>query len=161
MLSIRKTTYKDIDELKDIFNHARKIMKENNNPSQWGDNRPDFSLIMNDIDNNQSYIVLDDELIVGTFALIEGIEPTYIDIDGKWLNDNDYLTIHRIASNGKSKGIFDFVIEYASKFNKDIRIDTHFDNTIMRHLIQKNGFIECGIIIVDDGTPRIAYQKTL
>ena len=29
----------------------------------------------------------------------------------------------------------------------------------MRHLLEKNGFKECGIIYVEDGTPRIAFQR--
>lgn len=161
MLSIRKTKLVDLDELKLVFDYARNTMRENGNPTQWGSDRPGINLIINDINNGESYVVENDGEIVATFACIEGIEPTYIDIDGKWLNDDEYLTIHRIASNGKVKGIFDFVIDYVSNMNKDIRIDTHADNTIMRHLIEKNGFIECGIIVVDDGTKRIAYQKTI
>ena len=31
--------------------------------------------------------------------------------------------------------------------------------TIMQHLLEENGFTRCGIIHVEDGTPRIAYQK--
>ena len=27
------------------------------------------------------------------------------------------------------------------------------------HLLEENGFTKCGIIHVEDGTPRIAYQK--
>lgn len=161
MLSIRKTKLVDLDELKLVFDYARNTMRENGNPTQWGSDRPGINLIINDINNGESYVVENDGEIVATFACIEGIEPTYIDIDGKWLNDDEYLTIHRIASNGKVKGIFDFVIDYVSKKNKDIRIDTHADNNIMKHLIEKNGFIECGIIVVDDGTKRIAYQKTI
>lgn len=161
MLSIRKTELEDLDELKLVFDYARKTMKDNGNPTQWADDRPGMDLIINDIENGESYVVEDDGVIVGTFACISGIEPTYIDIDGKWLDDDEYHTIHRIASNGKAKGIFDFVIDYVLKMNKDIRIDTHKDNTIMRHLIEKNGFIECGIIVVDDGTKRIAYQKKI
>ncbi len=161
MLSIRKTKLVDLDELKLVFDYARNTMRENGNPTQWGSDRPGINLIINDINNGESYVVENDGEIVATFACIEGIEPTYIDIDGKWLNDDEYLTIHRIASNGKVKGIFDFVIDYVSNMNKDIRIDTHADNATMKHLIEKNGFIECGIIVVDDGTKRIAYQKTI
>ena len=29
----------------------------------------------------------------------------------------------------------------------------------MQHLIEKNGFQRCGIIYVEDGSPRIAYEK--
>ena len=157
MLVVRHTKYDDLKEIEDIFKYARKIMKDNNNPSQWGDDRPGIDLVIKDIEEDSSYVVLEDGKIVGTFACIKGIEPTYIEIDGKWLNDDPYVTIHRIAS--KSRGVFNCAIEYAKKFNMDIRIDTHKDNSIMRHLIEKAGFEECGIIVVDDGTPRIAYQR--
>ena len=40
----------------------------------------------------------------------------------------------------------------------NIRIDTHRDNRTMRHLIEKSGFARCGLIHVEDGSPRIAYQ---
>ena len=32
---------------------------------------------------------------------------------------------------------------------------------LLLHLIEKNGFTRCGIIIVDDGTERIAFQKAV
>ena len=161
MLSIRKTTYDDIDKVEAVFRYARKYMKENGNPSQWGDDRPELSLIYDDIDKGNSYVVLNDDEIVGTFAFIIGIDPTYINIDGKWLNDDEYGTIHRIASNGKCKNIFKFVMDYVETFNVDIRIDTHKDNKAMLHVINKNGFVYCGIIIVDDGSERLAFQKII
>ncbi len=159
MLEIRKTGYADIGELHRIFERAREYMRINGNPTQWGDDRPEDSLVMNDIERGESYVVLDDGRIVATFACIEGIEPTYTDIDGAWLNDEPYLTIHRIASDGSVRGIFDEVMEYLSGRHMDIRIDTHRDNRTMLHAIEKNGFERCGIIIVDDGTERIAFQK--
>ena len=42
---------------------------------------------------------------------------------------------------------------------ESLRADTHADNKIMQHLLEKNGFARCGIIHVEDGTPRVAYQK--
>ena len=41
----------------------------------------------------------------------------------------------------------------------EISIDTHKDNLIMQKFLSKNGFDRCGIIYVEDGTERIAYQK--
>lgn len=161
MLSIRKSKYEDLVEIEKIFSYARKFMKENGNPSQWKDDRPSLDLVREDIDKGNSYVVLDGDRIVGTFAYIIGIEPTYIDIDGKWLDDDTYGTIHRIASDGSVKGIFDYVLKYCEGFNEDIRIDTHKDNKVMLHLIEKSGFVRCGIIIVDDGTERIAFQKKI
>ena len=42
-----------------------------------------------------------------------------------------------------------------------LRIDTHADNHIMQHLILKNGFEQCGIIHIADGSERIAYEKVV
>lgn len=159
MLEVRKTAVEDLDEVEKIFIHARKQMAVNGNPTQWGNDRPSMELVKKDIAEGNSYVVLNDGRITATFAYIIGIEPTYLDIDGAWLNDEPYGTIHRIASLNEVKGIFDFVIDYVSGYRTDIRIDTHRDNRIMLHLIEKNGFERCGIIIVDDGTERIAFQK--
>jgi len=88
-----------------------------------------------------------------------GDDPTYLEIDGAWLNDRSYATLHRIASRGTQKGLFKLIIEFSWSICPNLRIDTHQNNTPMRHLIEKNGFVYCGIIIVGDGTPRLAYQK--
>ena len=161
MLEVRKTVIEDLDEVEKIFIHARKQMKDSGNPTQWGDDRPSMDLVRNDIARGNSYVVLNDGKITASFAFIIGIEPTYLEIDGAWLNDDPYGTIHRIASLNETKGIFDYVIDYVSGYGVDIRIDTHRDNRAMLHLIEKNGFTRCGIIIVDDGTERIAFQKRI
>ena len=161
MLEVRKTVIEDLDEVEKIFIHARKQMKDSGNPTQWGDDRPSMDLVRNDIARGNSYVVLNDGKITASFAFIIGTEPTYLKIDGAWLNDDPYGTIHRIASLNETKGIFDYVIGYVSGYGVDIRIDTHRDNRAMLHLIEKNGFTRCGIIIVDDGTERIAFQKRI
>ena len=51
------------------------------------------------------------------------------------------------------------VIAWCLEHCESLRADTHADNKIMQHLLEKNGFTKCGIIHVEDGTPRIAYQK--
>jgi hypothetical protein len=38
-----------------------------------------------------------------------------------------------------------------------IRIDTHRDNCIMKHILTKYGFTMCGVIYLADGAPRDAY----
>jgi hypothetical protein len=159
MLEITKTKYEDIGRLSEIFSYARKMMAENGNPSQWKDSRPSLDVVRRDIDLGNSYVVKEDGRIVATFAFIVGVEPTYLDIDGEWLDDAPYGTIHRIASDGTVHGIFGYVLNFAESFGVDIRIDTHKDNRPMLHAIEKNGFVRCGVIIVDDGTPREAFQK--
>lgn len=44
------------------------------------------------------------ERVLAQFALCTGEDPTYAHIDGAWLDDDSYVTIHRIASSGIVKG---------------------------------------------------------
>ena len=98
--------------------------------------------------------------IHAVFAFISGEDPTYSRIEqGRWLQNTPYATLHRIAGNGKLHGIFSIIIEFCSEQIGHLRIDTHQDNQIVQHLICKNGFQKCGIIYVEDGSPRIAYEK--
>ena len=50
---------------------------------------------------------------------------------------------------------------FCSDFCDNIRMDTHEDNKIMQHLLEKNGFIRCGTVHIFNGDPRIAYQKII
>lgn len=77
---------------------------------------------------------------MATFVLRGGIDPTYnIIYEGKWLNDKPYATIHRIASTGEIKGIMHIAMQFALQQYDNIRIDTHHDNMVMQHLIEKKG----------------------
>ena len=80
-------------------------------------------------------------------------------IDGAWLTDEPYGVIHRMASYPEIHGIFSTVINYAASRFAHLRIDTHRDNRIMQHLIEKHGFTYCGIIWLEDGTERLAYER--
>ena len=42
-----------------------------------------------------------------------------------------------------------------------IRVDTHEDNIGMQKLLEKCGFEKCGIIHLENGDPRVAYEKVL
>ncbi|MDO4198517.1 MAG: tRNA (adenosine(37)-N6)-dimethylallyltransferase MiaA [Erysipelotrichaceae bacterium] len=158
MFEIRKTTYEDLKRIEEIYAAARQKMRDIGNYSQWNNNYPSVSVVEEDIEKGNSYVVTDNDKVVATFAFIIGEDPTYKKIDGKWLNDLPYGTVHRIASDKGVKGIMPFVIDYVKRSGYDIRIDTHEKNSVMIHQILKCGFKYCGIIITDDGTPRNAYQ---
>ena len=86
------------------------------------------------------------------------IDETYNYIKGAWLNNDDYGVIHRIASSGIKKGMFSEVFEYVTKISANIRIDTHHDNLVMQKVLNKHGFIKCGVIYLKNGNPRLAYH---
>lgn len=158
-MKIRKAEISDLMEISCIYAYAREQMKKNGNPDQWGDDKPSLKTIRQDIESRNSYILESGGKICGVFVLVSGDEPTYQTIDGKWLNDKPYGTIHRVAGNGTEKGILKHCLEFCERRIGNIRIDTHKDNVIMQHLLVKCGYNRCGIIYVEDGTPRIAYQK--
>lgn len=147
----------------EIYDFARVFMHNNGNPNQWIDGYPSEQFMLQEITSDHSFICENEKgEIVGTFCFIVGEDPTYQKIEnGKWLNDDPYGTLHRIASNGKEKHLFHQCIEWCFERCKNIRVDTHQDNVIMQNALKKNGFKTCGIIYTTNGTPRIAYQRSL
>ena len=160
-MTIRPTTYADIEALQAIFDYARAQMAADGNPTQWGDGYPSREQLMSDIQRGVSYVIEHNGQPCATFVFIIGKDPTYAYIeDGNWLDDTlPYGTIHRIASNGQQSGIFPFVLNWCSAQCSNIRIDTHQANKRMIHLIEQAQFTRCGIIYTRDNSPRIAYQS--
>lgn len=163
MATIRKATLTDMPIVLSIIQHGREKMIASGNSHQWGKLHPSDEQIKMDIEKENSYLVLSDEgSPIATFAFIEGVDSTYLEIEGKgWLNNEHYGTIHRIASVPNVHGILSIVIEYCFQKVKNIRIDTHEENFIMRKGLQKLGFTYCGVIHLENGEPRLAFQKTI
>ncbi len=161
-MRIRKATKADLPKIFEIYAHARKFMAENGNPNQWGNIKPQKELVESDIENGVSYVCEKDGEVLGVFALIYGEDPTYkIIYNGRWLNNEPYATVHRIASSGKVKGTGEFCLRWALSQCPNVRIDTHENNCVMRHLLSKIGFNYCGIIHLEDGDERLAFQKII
>ena len=160
-MTIRPTTYADIETLQAIFAYARAQMAADGNPTQWGDGYPSREQLMSDIQRGVSYVVEKAGHPCATFVFIIGEDPTYHYIeDGEWLDDTLlYGTIHRIASNGEQRGIFHTVLHWCSAQCSNIRIDTYHANKRMIHLIEQAHFTRCGIIYTRDNSPRMAYQN--
>lgn len=154
---IRRAEFRDLDAVLEIYEYARNFMAANGNPNQWGKTNPPRETLEADIDRGQLYVILRDDRICGAFAFILGEDPTYTYIEGEWISDRPYGTIHRVASNGCG-GVFLEIIRFCLEQIGHLRIDTHHDNLVMQHVIEKAGFIRCGIIYLTDGAPRIAYE---
>ena len=153
---IRLATLEDLSIIKDIYAHARSFMASTGNPNQWGSSYPSEELLLEDISKNELYVCYEQEGIYAVFVFFMHIDETYNYIKGAWLNNDDYGVIHRIASSGIKKGMFSEVFEYVTKFSANIRIDTHHDNLVMQQVLNKHGFIKCGVIYLKNGNPRLA-----
>lgn len=158
---IRKATVEDIHDVMSIFDEARETMVASGNPTQWPQSYPAKSTIEDDITSGTGYVMEEDGKNVAYFAFKPSPDPTYLTIyDGAWTDaDSPYFVIHRIAGRRNTHGVFRKVLDYCFTQTGNIRIDTHRDNTIMQHLLEKYGFAYCGIIHLLNGEERLAYQK--
>jgi ribosomal protein S18 acetylase RimI-like enzyme len=136
---------------------------------QWQNGYPNEEVLLNDISNTESYCVSDDEgQIMGMTMFTNRPEPTYNSIDGSWLTADDaaYGVIHRLAVSNRfrSHGVAKFIFEQCEaqlKANKvpSMRIDTHEENKGMQKLISQLGYEYCGVILLENGDKRLAYEK--
>ena len=175
----------DLPAVLPVFEAAKAIMRADGNLEQWSaPGFPGEDLLLRDIDRDGGYVILSDEIspraslgrddrivissgaeggveksIVAYFALLPSPEPTYDHIEGAWLTDEPYGVLHRIASYPDVHGVFSAIIDFAAARFPHLRIDTHRDNRIMQHVIDAAGFTYCGIIWLDDGTERLAYER--
>lgn len=157
MLTVRKVVDGDFSRILEIYGHARKFMAENGNAAQWGTTHPSEAILREDIKKGQLYAVCEDAVIHGVFAFLLEPDPTYFFIDGSWRSQQPYGTIHRVAADG-SGGVFDACMKYSKNRCNHLRIDTHENNKIMQYLILRAGFSRRGIIYLEDGASRIAYD---
>ena len=168
-MKIRHTEIADIPAILHIYNQAKQYL-HSQNVDQWQDGYPNEQSIIQDMEQKQSYVLIDDTSVIGTAAIVLELDPNYAYIeDGQWLTSNDnYYCIHRIAVDNSIKGkhlaneFVKFAEELAKKDHKEsLRIDTHHENLSMQRFLHKCGFIPCGTIYLQSGGKRIAFEKLL
>lgn len=155
---IRIATNTDIKRIIEIYDIAKDFMRKSGNLNQWTNGYPGESDVLNDIKNNNLYVIELDNKIEAVFAMLDTPEPTYKVIEGSWITNNEYMTIHRIASTGVIKNVFSLATDFALKHKKTVRVDTHKDNIPMQRAILKRGYKYCGIITLKSGDTRLAYE---
>lgn len=158
-MEIRLATEKDKEKMREIFAIGREIQLATGNLQQWAEGYPSDDLMREDIELGAAHVCLDDAgEMVGVFSLFTEPDPTYAEIEGAWLNDAPYATIHRIATSGKVKGVGQYCLKWVQDRFDNVRIDTHDDNEPMKYLMGKLDFEYCGVIYLANGNPRNAYQ---
>lgn len=165
-LALVKAREEDLPRVVNLIDEARAALKADG-VDQWQGKDPTPEDLSENIKAGCCYFFKDDT-VVGMAVLKEGADPTYDVIDGKWLTDGDYLTVHQFVvddnrkGEGMSRRMMERIFAYAKfKGIPAIRIDTHADNFRMRGLIESAGFTYCGVITVADGTERVAYEQVI
>lgn len=139
---------------------------------QWQRGYPNRQTWEADVAAGGAYVMLDGDCVAGMFRYCTEPEVAYDAIDGAWLTEGPYATIHRCAVDAALRGrgligeIFAFACAKAAADGMaSVRIDTHADNVPMGRAVAKAGFALCGTITLADcpeaGSPRIAFEKVL
>ena len=105
--------------------------------------------------------------IIATTSRFVPKEDVYDRIyDGRWLSDGKYAVIHRVAVADGYRGrrLSALFIELAERLCSErnvcsIKVDTHEDNLPMQTVLKNNGFQYCGVVFLESGAKRLAFEK--
>jgi len=162
----RQANYSEASQIWQILKDAIRRRKEDGS-SQWQDGYPNMKVIKSDIQKKIGFVFTQNDTIIGYSAVIINDEPDYVNIEGKWLSDQDFIVYHRVAiseeflAKGMAKKMMKLIEQYAlSKNIYSLKADTNHDNIPMMKIFEKLGYSFCGIVYIRQ-SPRRAYEKVL
>lgn len=160
--------WKHLDIICRITAQAKKQLK-NMGLDQWQKGYPSREIWESDIKQQSAWLAIDGDTVLGVFAYQTDPDPSYSVIDGQWLTNTPYASMHRVcvSDSCKGKGVagamfaHGFRLAQAEGF-KSMRIDTHPGNIPMQRALLKAGFLPCGNITLvggcENGDLRVAYE---
>ncbi len=169
-MTIRMGTPKDLSAISRLYREARASLKAMG-VDQWqeGDYPGEQDALM-DMAAGRCYVLEEDGAVLAVACLAFGREPTYEVIEqGAWAADpREYGFLHRIAVAPEAKGrgaagqMFAELERQAQERGVTVlRGDTHRDNLPMQRVMAKSGLQYRGIIRLEDGSLRLAFEKLL
>ena len=166
-LKLRLAVEADVPANARLYDQARAALKAAG-VDQWQDGYPNADNAQEDIRAGRGYVLTKSGQVVAFACLGLGIEPTYNKIDGTWQTQGEYGYLHRIAVDPAVKGrgaagiFFDELKRQAKAHGfTSVRGDTHRDNLPMQRVMAKNGLAYRGMIYLEDGSERLAFEAVL
>jgi RimJ/RimL family protein N-acetyltransferase len=164
-------SFEHIDRMCEITEQAKRQLRDLR-LDQWQKGYPSREVWTEDARKGCTYLAMENGEILGIFAFQTTPDASYNVIDGSWLTDGSYASMHRVcvADGCKGKGVagrmFDCGFRMALELGfASVRIDTHPGNLPMQRALAKSGFVCCGRIRLvggsEDGDLRIAFEKIL
>ena len=160
-----------LEEMCRITDQAKAQLKRLN-LDQWQKGYPSREVWVEDIKNQTTWLAVENGTVLGAFAFQTTPDPSYGVIDGEWLTNSPYASMHRVcvSDESKGKGVAGKMFAHGFAMAKELgfaslRIDTHPGNQPMRNALNKAGFTLCGTIRLvggcEDGDERVAFEKIL
>lgn len=167
-MELRRAELRDVPAIAELYDEARAALREAG-VDQWQDGYPNGSDAERDIAAGTGYVLEEQGKVLAFACLDFGVEPTYDVIEqGSWLGQGEYGFLHRVAVSGSAKGkgaagmFFDELKRQARARGVNIiRGDTHRDNRPMQRVMAKNGLEYRGIIHLEDGAERLAFEYVM
>ena len=139
MNELKLASISDIDEIMTIISDAKAYLKKQG-LKQWNlpDGYPNKSDLINDINQNECYIYLIDNTIVGVMVIMENPDENYDEIDGK-------------------------CISFVKNLN-ELHIVEHFNNNTMNGMVYKaikkdKNAVETSLALTNGSLPfRVAFR---
>ncbi|BDF35039.1 N-acetyltransferase [Lachnospiraceae bacterium] len=164
-------SYEQVDRMCEITDMAKRQLK-NLGLDQWQKGYPSREVWMEDARAGCTYLAVDGDEILGIFAFQKEPDPSYAVIDGKWLTEGRYASMHRVCVSDacKGRGVAGKMFEHGFRLAREagfpsVRIDTHPGNMPMQRALEKSGFVRCGEIVLAEGCEagdkRIAFERML
>ena len=157
----------DTNRIWQIILQAKEQMRRLNS-RQWQDGYPAVENITGDIEKGYGYVLCDEDTVIAYGAVVFDGEPTYNNIQGKWLTDLPYVVLHRlaVADEVKNRGVATAFMQKVMQLAKQkgigsFRVDTNFDNLYMHKMLSALDFTYCGEIFTERNQQRNAYEKVL
>ena len=101
-MEIRKASVQDLGQIMQVYDKARKFMRENGNAEQWGEDYPSAELIEHDID--KMYLCMSEGRIACVFYYAAEEDEDYKEIKGVRYPFDERVVIKEILEElGRSK----------------------------------------------------------
>jgi GNAT superfamily N-acetyltransferase len=168
MLSIIKIRDKKmLPLLMEMYEKAKVLLKEHRS-GQWQFGEPSEQTISKDIQEGNLFGLFQDGYLKGACALLnKDLQYDHL-IEGKWLNKEPYLVIHRFVidpschQQGLGRMFISLIEGYTLELGiYNIRLDTHERNVPMKALLDKTAYQPCGKVHFPNIGERIVYHKIL
>lgn len=156
-MNFRRAESDDMAEIMRITNAAKAQLRQMG-LNQWQKGYPSAEVWADDIAHKRAWLAVEGDKALGVFVFQTEPERAYSHIDGAWLTDGQYASLHRlcVAEDSRGKGIAGAMLRYGADMARAkgihaMRIDTHAGNLPMRRALAKSGFERCGEITLCEG----------
>ncbi|MBL4723997.1 MAG: GNAT family N-acetyltransferase [Lutibacter sp.] len=165
---ILKASISDLDQIHSLTKSCAKYLIEMN-IFQWNEMYPSIEVLKNDIELNQLWKLVENEVIVGILVLTEIEDLEYKNVS--WLTKNSkVLYVHRLAvhpnfqGKGFAKELMNFVENYAIEhMYKSVRLDTFSQNKRNQNFYENINYKKLESIYFPNQSelPFYCYEKVL